>query len=153
MTPPDRDITPDPALKQARAEIEAIVRRYGIAGAFVLHRFDADAGAPPTGAAGGGLGNSEVWMQLCETAYSRLTQERMADGAIAMRVRSKRNDFPNAAAQALDMAGTLNMLELVGTGLGELALPVLHLAGEIRSRVDAISSPRRFRPDPPRGAN
>lgn len=149
---PDNELIPDPTLKQARAEIEAIVRRYGIAGAFVLHSFAPAQEADADGRVGG-RGNSEVWMQLCGTAYSRLAEERQPDGGIGLRVRSKRADFPDAAAQARDMAGTLNMLELVGTGLGELAMPALHLAGEIRARVDAVNTPLRFRPDPPRGSN
>src|SRR5262245_53700810 len=117
----------DPKLKQARAEIEAVLERYDIAGVVALHNWH---GGPE------GDGRGECWLRIAGPSYSR-----MSGGPTEYRLRVKRADYPSAAAQAADVAASVNMLSMLGQMAAELAIPLLGLAERVGDQVGAVHTP------------
>jgi hypothetical protein len=124
----------DPKLKIARHEIEAICKRYDIAGFFILHN------AP---------GNAEHWMEV-SPSYSRASME----GPGALRLRSKLADYDgDKMAQRVDMEATLNMLSNFAMIAGQAAIPLLEISQQLDRQMGAEHTPTLFEPDPPKGAH
>lgn len=122
----------DPKLKQARAEIEAILKRYDIAAFCVLHN------AP---------GNGEIFADL-SPSYSRVT------GVLPeVRVRIKREDYgSDMAAWGRDAAVTANLISFMGKALGSCAMPLLELSKIIDAKLGAEHGIEHHQPDSPKGA-
>jgi hypothetical protein len=123
----------DPTLKQARAEIQAILDRYDIAGFVALHR----------------PGNGECWLHIAGPSYSKMT-----GGPVDYRIRSQLVDYGgDVAAQKRDLESTAQMLHTLAQMTAEMALPLMALSTDIDKKVGATHQPGRHEPDPPKGAH
>lgn len=112
-------------LKQARAEIEACLKRYDIAGHVVLHE----------------PGFGEVFTYLTPT-YSKIS------GTFpTIRFRSKASDYGgDKEAQRRDLEATANMTSIMAALIGQAALWFIDLDAVVNGKTGAEHSEGRFTP-------
>lgn len=111
-------------LKEAMAEIKAVLRRYDIASYVVLSE----------------PGCSEYLFDL-EPSWSAMQLVKGADNAVVgMRVRAKRAEFDSAEAQHRRIEDTLNLLTHLSDLLGEHRQAFAQLRARIEEKVDAEHS-------------
>jgi hypothetical protein len=134
----------DPTLKQARAEIEEVMRRHRISGVVSLHTFYP---APTIGRIGDGRG--ETFAYIADVPYLRLHLNESGE----LRMRSRRSDYPSAEAQAHDLAGTVNLVEHFGMSLGTMAMAFIKMDENLSRYVKREGPPGQFQRDPPKGAH
>ena len=121
--------TSGPKLKAARAEIEALLKRYDIAGVVVLHE--------------PGFGE-QFW--FLHPAYSKLTGDFPV-----FRLRSKVSDYGgDRAAQKADLEATGNMARLLADMLGGVELNFINLADWVDERLGLEHVDKEFTPDKPK---
>lgn len=114
-------------LKEARAEIEAILIRYDIAGHVVLHE----------------PGFGEVFSHLTPS-YSNVTGELPV-----VRLRSKAADYGgDKDAQRRDLEATANMMAILAELLGRAALSFIDLSNWVNKHTGAEHDEGTFTPDP-----
>lgn len=119
----------DPAqkkLKDARAEIEAVLKKHDIAGFITLH-------AP---------GWAEEFWNIWPS-YSILTGDFPA-----IRIKSKAADYPSPEAQRADQQNTAQMIHSLAQALGGCALQFMELAEVLNARLGAEHVDKGFHPDP-----
>jgi len=116
-----------PKLKQARAEIEQVLKRFDIAGHVILHE----------------PGFGEIFAHLTPS-YSNLIGELPL-----IRLRSKAADYGgDKQAQRRDVEATANMLSIMATLLAEAALSFIDLSTFVDKQVGAEHGDGTFTPDP-----
>jgi hypothetical protein len=122
----DEPKQPSEKLKRARAEIEAILKAYDIAGHVVLHE----------------PGWGEVFAHL-SPSYSCVT------GSFpSVRLRSKLADYGgDADAQKRDLEATVNMLSIFAELLGQAALSFIELSTVANIKTRAEHTEGQFIPD------
>jgi hypothetical protein len=114
-------------LKDARAEIEAVLKRHDIAGFVSLH----------------GRNWGEVFWNIWPT-YSILIGDFPA-----IRIKSKAADYRgDTAKQVADQAQTAQMVHHLATSMGGCAVQFLELAGIVNAAVNAEHVDLGFKPDP-----
>lgn len=114
-------------LKQARAEIEAVMERYDIAGHVVLHE----------------PGFGEVFARLTPS-YSQL--HPLGPRGL-YRLRSKREDYANREEQASDLEATVNMLQILADLLAPAAMHFIDMTTWISNMVGAEHGEAQVEPD------
>jgi hypothetical protein len=114
-------------LKQARKEIEAVFKKYDIAGFAALH------------APGWGEQFWNIW-----PSYSILTGDFPV-----IRIKSKLSDYAgDVKAQIKDQEDTAGMMKILSQSTAELALQFLELSKELDTKLGAEYTDDRFIPDP-----
>jgi hypothetical protein len=113
-------------LKQARAEIEAVLKKHDIAGFVSLH-------APDWG--------EDFWNIW--PSYSILIGDFPA-----IRIKSKAADYPSLYKQRADQQHTAQMIHSIATSMGGCAMQFLDLANLLNTKLGAEHSDNGFMPDP-----
>lgn len=123
MTPP---LKYSPKLKQAMAQIRTILREHDIAGAMVLHT----------------PGYSEYYVHLTPT-YSIMTAEPNQEG-FRIKMSKEEQRLPENLQKLSD---TCNMVDLLGTNMGSLSLPLLDLYVSLKELLEITNTDTSHTPD------